>query len=228
MPLTKSAIRTLMISYISAVVLILFLLIASQGLIQYSLYRGQVERVEAAQINAQVVLTQRMLRNVIFLQNPAPNTDYVAYTKAVETQDITWEQTQKDIDATGLFHGQAHYSEMQTALHRILLLEHATEKPAPPDKVRPDVGIFFLHENAYIDALIATYAGLTQQADNRVSLVRVLEIVLFTLTVMVIIGEVLLVVRPATRQMNEAVRMLGEQMQLQEEQLKKFQQKGGS
>lgn len=218
--MTRGALRMLIFAYASAVIVALLLLFSAQGLIQWTLAREIHLRSVAAQINAQEIRTQRMFYNVLLLQNPTGHgIDYNAIAALVAADEPTWAATQQamyapsaliglvpgDFDAPAqavLAREQAGFLKMEAAYARVLAMENAGH-PASPDAVRPDVGRIYLAEGPYLNALIAIYTDDVASADSLINVVRIIEIALFVATLLTISCEVVFVVRPALRQIED-------------------------
>jgi len=222
-PITKQSVRLLVISYISSVSIVAFLLVSAQVLIQLVLLQEVHTRSIASTINGQELRTQRMFYNIILLQSPGGVASYAALTKTVAADATLWEQTQSamysdssNYPATAiaaLQKGKTDYIAMHDALTRIFAIEK-TNPPNSFDLVRPDVGVFYIHESPYLQSLISTYTDLAKSADDYVQSVRVLEIVLFVLMILTLVLEARLVAAPAIRHLNDHLRTLAHTLEL--------------
>lgn len=221
LPATRRSVYLLSFAYWSAIAIIVILLGAAQGLVQWTLAREQHERGVAAQIATQELRTQRMYFNALFLQNPAPGTDYSVLTARLAADEPAWEATQQAMysgsDALGIEPGDFSasslaviagerngFEHMQAAYRHALALEESAHF-ASPDEVRPDIVVIYEDEPAYLSSLVTIYNDETSAADDLVNLVRLIELVLFCATLAVMTCEVLLVVRPAFKSLNEAL-----------------------
>jgi hypothetical protein len=226
-PLSRRSIRLLIFSYVSALSIILLLLISGQTLIQLTLIHEQHQRTVAALINAQELRDQRMFYNVILLQNPEGNgVDYQAINMLVKADETTWEATQNamytgnaalgiapaDFSSAALARiakARPGFLVMETAYRHIFLLEQQRPQVASAT-VRPFVDTIYLADASYLQSLIAVYSDLVSQADQQVGFVREIEEILFALTVLVMLCEALLVVRPAIAQLQKHMQILAE------------------
>jgi len=228
-PVTRRSIRILIASYASALAIIVMLLVGSQALTQATLRQEVHDRMVAQQIEAQELRTQRMIYNVVLLQNPTGHgTDYVGLYHSVKADETVWEAVQNAMYQSGspidispgdfsptalstIAKAKPSFLSMVAAFHRVFAAE-AKDNPASPEVVRPDVGLIYLAEPAYLQSLVSVYSDLTLAADDRVSEIQKGEAVLFVVTVLVLTVEALFIVRPAIGSLSAQMRLLAEKI----------------
>lgn len=212
--------------YISAVAIILLLITLSQIAIQYTLYEETVTRDLATQLSRQELRSQRILRNSLLLltANPMDKTlnplqvDPVAQLK----DDLSFvEQTHNALTgntpvASQMQALQADYQAMDDAGHAMLAAKAIGDRKSLVAQLTP----MFVHEQKYLAGTFAVYTAVTQQADNLVNMVRILEISIFAFSLVVIGYEVFGVVLPAERARHNEITDLKKQVGLLQEALK--------
>lgn len=222
---TQASIRQLVFAYLSMFILLLLLLISAQTIIQIALAQETHVRNVAAMIERQELRTQRMLYNVVILQSPgtAPGTTYKSLTDAVQKDETAWEQVQEamyngdsqvdifssdfsPLATTTIKNERAGYIHMRDAYRRVLAAEQSGK--ATIESVRPDINLIYLDETPYLQSLITVYEDVTKQADNYVRSIRVVELVIFVLSVVVITCEALFVARPAVKHFKQTIQLL--------------------
>lgn len=203
--------QRLFFAYISAVIIIALLLTASQLIIQATLFAEVSSRDQATVLNQQELRTQRLLRNSLLLLS---RTDDHTVPMAELNQDIpAWQQTEQDLErslstehAARLAGAKDDYNKMRDAL----LTLTAEEKKSSPDqaKVVQSIATVFYSQRAYLGTLVTIYSLLSQAADDDVARVRIIELVIYAASLIVLIVEALVVIRPALADYKRTLEML--------------------
>ncbi|HEX2613993.1 MAG TPA: hypothetical protein VHL10_00750 [Nitrososphaera sp.] len=195
------------VAYSSAIGVILVLVALSQAAIQLTLWQETVTRDTATLLNRQELRTQRILRSSLLLLAPDPmditinplqmRPDQQLKDDLGFTQDTQTTLSNRNVAvADDIQAAQGEYEAMHTAGGQVLVAFQKHDRKAMVTAIAP----LFLHEQKYLTAIYNAYAAQTQDADDQVSRVRLLELGVFLLTLMVVAYEVFGVVRPAYRQ----------------------------
>ncbi|MEO6889760.1 MAG: hypothetical protein ABI456_10705 [Ktedonobacteraceae bacterium] len=232
MPATmmRRSMRQFLLAYLSAFVVIAFMTIIAQVLIQVSLAQTAHQRAVAGIVNRQELYSQVLLRNSILLITPESPATHQKTVSDLHLRYILWHDTAEsmygtstavpitphDISASDYAHllsVKPDYSEVDTALQQVFVLEQA---PKPDIKaVAKQVGIMFYHEPVYLTVLVAVYNAEAALTDAAMTLIAQLEIGACLFTLLTLCLEGLLVIRPAHKQFRAAVDLIDARKQVQ-------------
>lgn len=225
MPATmmRRSLKQFLLAYISAFIVIAFMTIIAQALIQYSLAQTGRQRAIAGIVNRQELYSQVLLRNSILLITPESPATHQKTLSDLHLRYILWHDTAEsmygnstaipitphDISASDyarLLKVKPDYSEVDTALQQIFVLEQAPQ--VDKKAVGTQVGIMFYHEPVYLTVLVGVYNAEAALTDAAMTLIAQLEIGACLFTLLTLCLEGLLVIRPAHKQFQAAVNLL--------------------
>lgn len=202
---TSMLMRRLTFAYASTALILFVLILSSQGLIQYTLYRGVVTRDLASAMALQELRTQAIFRNGLLALLPtgeqtAMNALGVKPVDAMTKNLVDVEATNKmllgvnsPVDVAGQMQPlQSDFVQMDQAGHAVL----ADLKAGNTKDAGNQLGTLFVHEQKYLVGTYNAYVSLTADADDYVSSVRVLELVICAISLLVLAIEALFVIRP--------------------------------
>lgn len=193
-------------AYLSAVAIIIILITCSQIAIQLTLFQETSTRNLAVTMSVQLLRTQRILRSSLLLLVPTTsslNSLHVSPRTQLQGDLLYVEHTNTQLEANGT---PAYIATQIKALHAdFVAMDSAGHKELADDPVKSkkdmltQAAAIFLHEQRYLQGVYNAYILLTQQADQLVQRVQIVEIVIYILSLGVIAYEVFVVVLPAER-----------------------------
>lgn len=207
--------KKLHFAYTSAVAIILLLVTLSQIAIQVTLLRETQTRDLATLMNRQELRTQRILRVSLMLvaSNPMDKSiNPLGVDPAKQlSDDLTFtRQTQTVLSGDGvpvssqMIALQSEYEAMSTAGYEILAAHKKNDRQAVLAQLAP----MFLHEQKYLQGTYNAGIALTQQADDLITRVRWLELIIYIITICIVGYEVWGIVLPAERERKEEIEEL--------------------
>lgn len=215
---SSTLVKRLTFSYYSAALIIAILIVCAQIIIQVTLAQEVNTRNYAVLMSRQELRSQRLLRNSILVFAGPKDKDFKPLNVDPEGQlkdDLTFLeaanttliQTSQSPDASSSLQSiQNDFHWMDQEGHQILVDQ---QKKDMKDMGR-QISLLFVHEQNYLSGVYSAYAKLSQQADDYVTRVQIIEIVIFCIAMVVLGFEVLGVVRPAIRDYDQALEKLKE------------------
>jgi len=197
--------KRLKFAYGSAATIIGVLILLAQITIQFALYNEIQTRNLASTMSLQELRSQYLLRVSLMSFNPdntIVNPLKTNVSQQIQITLIRLEATNKiliDSMVTPLSivlqinKLQNDFTIMDSAGHQLLI---DIQKHNKTDQSK-QVTLIFIHEQNYLSGVYATFQALTQQADDRVTQVQLLEIVLCIIALATITFEAFVVVIPA-------------------------------
>lgn len=202
-------------SYGSAVAIILMLITCAQIAIQLTL-RAEIDTRETATLlNRLELRTQRILRSSLLLLAPNPMDPTINPLRVDPASQLTSDlvfvqQTQETLAQRETSIGvqiralSKDYQAMEGSGHSLLAAYTKKDKKSMVTYLRP----LFEHEQKYLTGIFMTWTSLTQQADDLVNSVRVLELVIYVASLLVVAYEVFGIVRPTEKAREDEIRTL--------------------
>lgn len=201
--------------YITAVLIIVALITAGQLIIQTTLYQEVSVRNLAFVMSHQTLRSQRLLRNAI-LAYAGPSKAFNPTNVDAAQQladDLTFvETTNKQLLSTPtpsvvvsqVQQLQKDFTSSDTAAHKLLTdVKQYYSTKIPDTAIGKDatnqLAIIFLSDQNYLSGMYTIYSSISQQADDDVTHVQILEGVIYAVSLLVLCYEVFVVVIPAMR-----------------------------
>ncbi len=194
-------------AYLSAVVIIVFLITCSQIAIQLTLSQETGTRNLATLMSLQELRSQRLLRNSLLLlapNNTTVNPLHIDPASQLKSDLAFEEATNRQLIGDGTPVDIA--TQIKVLQPDFVLMESAGQKELSDYTAKntkdmvAQIAVIFVHEQKYLQGVYATYTELTQQADASVRVVQILEISIYVVSLLVVGYEVLGVVLPAERE----------------------------
>lgn len=215
----RVSLKQLKTSYFVSVAVILLLLLTTQLIIQLTLHQEVSVRAQSTQLLTQALRVQRIQRNALyFLEAPGDGG-----TISQMQMDITSIDQMEAAFLNGGLSGDElanikatddDEKKMIGAADTILLINE--EKPYPKNdgskmKLISNAEVqVFSEQPIYLRGLVSANTLLESQTDSLILRIQLVEISLFSLSVLTLLSEYIFVARPGMKSVEEAVSVLQE------------------
>jgi hypothetical protein len=217
----NTSVRTLVVSLTSTVIVIFFLLVSGQGVIQYALHQEVISRQVYALIAAQGIASSRLQRNSLLIL--APGQDRAALDRQMQADLATLESNHARYQAqfanmypilSTIGKGKPNvYQQVDSAARQILAIE---AKHLPQKEAEKEEGLFiiqlFYAGNEHIDRVIQALAIVENETDAGIWHIVAIELTLFAMTIGVYLFEIFGVLRPVIRRVGKQFKIIEEVM----------------
>lgn len=207
--LDKTIARALTIRYVLALAFIAALTIGAQILIQVALVSHEDD---AALINAagrQRRLSQQLCKAALAWRLSEDPTRQQAYAAEIERVRSAWMDSQRELRSGAVFStaGRRNSPAAAAALAAIdspftAMAEAAAQVTSDPQAIER----LLREEPAFLTGMEAVVAQYDREAAGRVRLLRVLEVILASITLLALAAEAWLVFNPAVRRIRAAIK----------------------
>lgn len=222
MTLPSSPTRRLTLLYLTALTSIALLSIVGQIIVQGAI---QQQKSDAFAINIagrQRMLSQQISKNALFLEYSSDTSARATSTQELQTALASWKQVHE-----GLQHGdtklglpaenstamlnlyqsiQPDFTAIDQASQDLLsLVTSRADAAGNSSTIQSDVQTILSHEKPFLSEMNAIVGQLQSEAEDRISTLHILELILLGITLAVLAGEALFVFRPATTVLRQTI-----------------------
>jgi hypothetical protein len=227
----SSATRRLTIFYICALCSIALLSILGQVIIQVSIQQQTSDALVINIAGRQRMLSQKIPKDALILETATDLTVRKARTKELQQAVALWQESQVGLQNGDPKQGlpsttstavkrlfsviEPNYEAMLNAANGILAVvnqQSASDLQRPPD-ISSYVATILAQEGPFLTGMNNVVTQYQVEAEGRVSSLRATELVLMTITLVVLVIEASFVFRPTTRKLEQTIKEI---MSLQE------------